>query len=277
MRLRAIKVRTGYWRPGGDWVREVVDAIEGVVKDGDVVTVSEKAISTAMGLIVDESNVEPGRIAVFLASFWMRRIWGGPLANLTRLRKSTRERLRNYPLSEGAAHKQVALNNVGVLQSLRHYSEGGIDASNLPYSYVSLPLKDPEGASDRLREALSEKGISVTTLIVDGDTTYSWRNVHLSPRKVRVRGLIHLGGFLTFVMGRMLGFKSRSTPIACSAREMNPDWALTLANVAHRVRGHGAGRTVWEMAERLGVELTGVTWEMLDLLDHYPILILREV
>ena len=277
MRLRAIKVRTGYWRPGGDWVREVVDAIEGVVKDGDVVTVSEKAISTAMGLIVDESNVEPGRIAVFLASFWMRRIWGGPLANLTRLRKSTRERLRNYPLSEGAAHKQVALNNVGVLQSLRHYSEGGIDASNLPYSYVSLPLKDPEGASDRLREALSEKGISVTTLIVDGDTTYSWRNVHLSPRKVRVRGLIHLGGFLTFVMGRMFGFKSRSTPIACSAREMNPDWALTLANVAHRVRGHGAGRTVWEMAERLGVELTGVTWEMLDLLDHYPILILREV
>ncbi len=30
------------------------------------------------------------------------------------------------------------------------------------------------------------------------------------------------------------------------------------------------------MVENLGVELTGVTWEMLDLLDHYPVLILRE-
>jgi F420-0:gamma-glutamyl ligase-like protein len=276
LKLKAIKVKTRYWRPGTDWIREVVDALEGVVRDGDVVTVSEKAISTARGLMVDESKVRPGRVARFLASFWMRRIWGGPLAKLTRLREHTTGRLRSYPLSEGAAHKQVALNNVGILQSLRHYSEGGIDASNLPYSYISLPLEDPGIASDKLRGAIAERGSSVTTMIVDGDTTYSWRNIHLSPRKVNVRGLIHLGGFLTFVVGRMFGFKSRSTPIACSGGNLNPDWALTLANVAHRVRGHGAGRTVWEMVENLGVELTGVTWEMLDLLDHYPVLILRE-
>jgi F420-0:gamma-glutamyl ligase-like protein len=277
LKLKAIKVKTRYWRPGTDWVREVVDSVEDVVRDGDVVTISEKAISTAQGLMIDESKVEPGRLAKFLASFWMRRIWGGPLGRLAKLRGRTVERLRSYPLSEGAAHKQVALEQVGVLQSLRHYSEGGIDASNLPYSYISLPLSDPVLAAVRLREAIAEIGSRVTTLIVDGDTTYSRGNIHLSPRNVEVPGLIHLGGFLTFVFGRMWGFTSRSTPIAHSGGDLNPDWALTLANVAHRVRGHGAGRTVWDMIEHLGVDFTGVTWGMLDLLDHYPILILREV
>lgn len=190
------------------------------------------------------------------------------------MRGGTRIRLRNYPLVEGAVHKQVSLRNVGLLQSLRHYSEGGIDASNLPYSYVSLPLSNPEGEALRLQCALSNlKGVSV--IIVDGDTTYTWRNLHLAPRSVPARGLIHFGGFLAFVLGRMLDFRSRSTPVAHAGGSINPDWALTLANIAHRVRRHGAGRTVWDMAETLGVGLTGVTWGMLDRVDHYPIVVLR--
>ena len=276
MELRAIRVKTRYWRPGTDYVREVVDAVGDLVRDGDVVTVSEKAISTARGLIVDESRFEAGVVARFLASFWMRRIWGGPLGRLAKLRDRTLRRLRAFPVEEGAAHKQVALSNVGILQSLRHYSEGGIDASNLPYAYVSLPLPDPLVCADRISEGLASKGWKVSVLIVDGDTTYSQGNLHFSPRRVQVPGIIHFGGFLTFVLGRALGFESRSTPIALSGESMNPDWALTLANVAHRVRGHGAGRTVWDMAERMGVGLTGVTWEMLDTVDHYPIVILRK-
>lgn len=277
MKLKAIKVKTGYWRPGTDWVREVVDAVEDVIQDGDIVTVSEKAISTALGLMIDESKVEPGMIAKFLASFWMRRIWGGPLGKISKLRGHTLERLRKYPLSEGSAHKQVALNNAGILQSLRHYSEGGIDASNLPYSYVSLPLKEPQLFAKKLKEAFDIGGWRVEVLIVDGDTSYSRGNLHLAPRSVPVRGLTHLGGFLTFVIGRMLGFKSRSTPVSFIGGAINPDWCLTLANVAHRVRGYGAGRTVWDMAETLGVGLSEVSWGMLDLVDHFPIVILRKL
>jgi F420-0:gamma-glutamyl ligase-like protein len=274
LRLKAIRIKTKYWRPGTDHVSEVVKAVEGVLQDGDIVTVSEKAISTAMGHLVDESKFTSGITARFLASFWTRRIWSGPLGMLAKLKDGTRERLRNYPLIEGAAHKQVSLHYVGLLQSLRHYSEGGIDASNLPYSYVSLPLSKPEVEAVRLHSALS-RGNEVSVIIVDGDTTYSWRNLHLSPRNVPVRGLIHFGGFLTFLLGRMLGFKSRSTPIAHAGESLNPDWTLTLANIAHRVRRHGAGRTVWDMAEKLGVGLTEVTWSMLDGVDHYPIAILR--
>lgn len=277
MKLKAIRVKTRYWRPGTDFVREVVDAVEEIVRDGDVVTISEKAVSTAQGIIVDESRYEARRFAGFLASFWMKRMWGGPIGRLAKLRGYTLRRLRNFPEAEGAVHKQVCLFEVGLLQSLRHYSEGGIDASNLPYALVSLPPPDPGACAAEIREALSRRGKRVSVLIVDGDTTFSWRNLHLSPRRVCLPGLFHIGGFLTFVFGRMLGFRSRSTPVALSGEQMNPDWALTLANVAHRIRGHGAGRTVWDMAEKLGVGLTDVTWEMLNEVDHYPIVILRRI
>lgn len=277
MKITVIKVKTRYWPPGTDYIREIVDAIQEVLKDGDIVTVSEKALSTAKGNIVDESKTRPGRLAKALSSFWMRRMWGGPLGKLTKLREHTMKRIKNYPLLEGAAHKQVALERVGLLQALRHYSEGGIDASNLPFSYVCLPLEDPELVADSIRTALEAGGNRVSTLIVDGDTTYSKRNLHIAPRRVPIPGIIHIGGFLAFLVGRMFDFTSRSTPIAISGAVLNPDFALTLANVSHRVRGHGAGRTVWDMAERLGVGLTDVTWEMLALVDHYPIAILRVV
>lgn len=277
MRLKAIRVRTRYWRPGTDWLGETVGAVAAILQDGDLVTVSEKAISTAEGLVVDESVVRVGALARLLVAFWTRKIWGGPLGRLTKLRQNTLSRLRNYPVEEGSAHKQVALTHSGLLQSLRHYSEGGIDASNLPFSLVSLPLPEPRSYVERIRCALLEKGKRISVMIVDGDTTYTYRNLHLSPRRVDVPGLIHRGGFLTFVLGRMLGLKSRSTPVTVVGEQMNPDWALTLANVAHRVRGHGAGRTVWDMTETLETGLTGVTWEMLEDVRHYPIVIVRIV
>ncbi|UCH57242.1 MAG: coenzyme F420-0:L-glutamate ligase [Candidatus Bathyarchaeota archaeon] len=277
MKLKAIRVKTGYWRPGTDYVREIVDAVDGIVKDGDIVTVSEKALSTAKGLLVDESTVIAGWLARFLSSFWMRKIWGGPLGALTKLREHTLRRLRNYPFQEGAAHKQVALMRAGLLQALRHYSEGGIDASNLPYSLVSLPLGSAGACAEEIRLAFERMGRRVTVVVVDGDTTCSRESLHLSPRRVDVPGLVHVGGFLTFVLGRALGFRSRSTPIAVSGSRFNPDWVLTLANVAHRVRGHGAGRTVWDMVEFLGVGLAEVSWEMLERINHYPIVVLREL
>lgn len=278
MKFKVIRVRTRYWRPGTDYLKEIVEAVKDSVRDGDIITVSEKAISTALGLLIDESKIRAGRIARLLSGFWMRRIWGGPLGRLTRLREKTLIRLREYPIEEGAAHKQLAIRYVGLLQALRHYSEGGIDASNLPYSLVSLPLKRPLGEAERIRRALeSSIGLKLSVMIVDGDTTYSWRNLHLAPRRVEIPGLIHIGGFLTFLIGRALRFKARATPLALSGEGLNPDLALELAEVAHRVRGYGAGRTVWDMCERFGVDPSQVTWEMLEGVKHSPIVILRKM
>jgi len=276
MRIRAIALRTAYWRPGTNYKATVSEAVQHLVQDGDIVTVSEKALSVARGRIFDESKIRPSVLARFLSKVWMRRVWGGPLGRITRLRRRTLEQLRNYPIAEGAAHKEVALRYAGLLQALRHYSEGGIDASNLPYSYVSMPLRDGAAVAEELREAIERRtGRRVTVMIVDGDTTFSLRNLHLAPRRLKIKGLVHLGGFLTFVLGRAWKLKERATPIAVSCAVLNPDFALTLAEIAHRARGGGAGRTVWSMARRFRVGLAEVTWEMLESVAHHPIVLLR--
>jgi F420-0:gamma-glutamyl ligase-like protein len=276
MKIRIKPIRTSYWRPGTDYGREIAEAVRPYLRDGDILAVSEKAVSTAQGNLVDESRVQPGRVAGFLAGAWTRRLWGGPLGRLTRLKDKTMENLRGYPAAEGAAHKQTTIWYAGLAQSLRHYSEGGIDASNLPYSYVCLPLRRPtETAKEIAGRVKTETGKNVTVMIVDGDTTYTWRSLHLAPRRVEAPGLVHIGGFLPFVMGRALGLRARQTPVAVAGGGLNPDRALWLASLYHRRCGRGAGRTVWGMAESMGTDLTGVTWGMMDDAPHHPVAVIR--
>ena len=54
LRLRARAFRTRYWRPGTDFCREVLRAVRGIIRDGDFLAISEKAICTALGRLVDE-------------------------------------------------------------------------------------------------------------------------------------------------------------------------------------------------------------------------------
>jgi F420-0:gamma-glutamyl ligase-like protein len=277
LKLKVFRIKTGYWKPGYNYLKDIYTRVKPLIQNGDIVTVSEKAIATAKGRIVDESNIRPGILAKFLSRFWMRKIWAGPLGYIVKLREKTLSNLRRYPCEAGAAHKETALRYTSFLQALRHYSEGGIDASNLPYSYVSLPLKNPQSEAKLIRKLFLKTGLKVSVFIVDGDSTFSWRNLHLAPRRVDTKGLVHFGGFLTFVLGRIMGFRSRATPIGISENKFNPDRALWFANLAHRISGPGAGRTVWDMSEGVGVDLMDVTWEMLTQFEHVPIVIIRVV
>ena len=55
----ALAITTNYWKPHSDYTDKILNAIEEKVEDGDFVVVSEKAVSTAMGNMVDESTVKP--------------------------------------------------------------------------------------------------------------------------------------------------------------------------------------------------------------------------
>ncbi|MFC1802480.1 coenzyme F420-0:L-glutamate ligase [Thermoproteota archaeon] len=278
MKIRILTFRCRYWRPGTDYISYITNRTGKHVQDGDIIAVSEKAISTAMGNIADESKIKPGKVAKFLSTYYTTRLWGGPIGKIIGFKDQTLKNLRNYPAAEGAAHKQLALSEVGLLQSLRHYSEGGIDASNLPYAYVSLPLHKPSHFAAEIRKHIQEKtGKQVSVMIMDGDTTYSWRNLHLAPRKVQTPGLIHFGGVLIFIIGRLFNFKARQTPIAIAGKPINPDRCLWYARLFHRLSGGGAGRTAWSMSVNLETSLTGVTWEMLESVEHYPVSIIREL
>ncbi|UCC33956.1 MAG: coenzyme F420-0:L-glutamate ligase, partial [Candidatus Bathyarchaeota archaeon] len=97
-RYRTIAVATGYWRPREDYLNQIVDSLEGRIQDGDIVTISEKAISTALGNLVDESTIDTSRLAKHLAKYWMRFGWGYILGPLSRLRNITIQHIRSYPL-----------------------------------------------------------------------------------------------------------------------------------------------------------------------------------
>jgi F420-0:gamma-glutamyl ligase-like protein len=275
-KYKAVAVTTRYWRPGEDYLKQIVDSIENKIEDGDFVTISEKAVSTAMGNILDESVVQPGRLARFLAKKWMRFVWPYILGPLCHLRKRTIRRLRAYPIEEGSAHKQVALEHAGFLQALMHGSEGAIDGSNLPYSYVSLPLRNAQQIAQKIQRRIKSKlGKKVIVVIVDTDKTYSLKTFHFTPRPKPIRGIRSFGGFLAYLLGRFLKLKQRATPIAVAGSKIGVEEALEIAKTANRSRGPGAGRTVWDMAKTFRVSLTGVTWDMLDEVEHQPIVIVK--
>jgi len=275
-KYEALAITTPYWKPGENYLQRITDSIRYKIEDGDIVTISEKAISTALGNLIDEENVKASLFAQFLARYWMRYVWGYILGPLCHLRKRTIYRCREYPVKEGSIHKQVALRCAGFLQTLMHGSEGGIDGSNLPYSYVSLPLKNAHQIAQKIRNHIKSKlRKDVTVMIVDTDKTYSTRGFYFTPRPKPINGIHSFGGFSAYVFGRFFKMKQRATPVAIAGSEMGAEEALEIAKIANRSRGFGAGRTVWDMAEKFNVSLTGVSWEMLDKVEHKPIVIIR--
>jgi F420-0:gamma-glutamyl ligase-like protein len=275
-RNKRVAVATPYWKPGEDFLQMILNSVRGKIDDGDLVTISEKAISTALGNILDESSIRPGLLARFLARYWMRLVWGYVLGPLCHLKKETIRRFRAYPIREGSAHKQVALRYAGFLQALMHGSEGAIDGSNLPYSYVSFPLKNAQAVANQIKSRIkAELGKKVVVMIIDTDKTYSLGNFHFTPRPKPIRGIHSCGGVVAYVLGRLFKLKRRSTPVAMAGSKLGTDKALTIAEIANRTRGFGAGRTVWDMAETFNVALTAVSLEMLSEIEHKPIVILR--
>jgi F420-0:gamma-glutamyl ligase-like protein len=240
------------------------------------VIVSEKALSISLGRIVDENTISPGLNARLISMFWMRIVWGYLLGELCHFGKRLLQRLRQYPLEPGSRHKQLALERAGPLQSLLFGSEGGIDGSNLPYSYVSLSLSNTCEIAEGIRNrVMSILGKDICVIIVDTDKTYTFRNFHFASRPNPMRGIHSSGGVLGYIIGRALKLKRRSTPLAVAGCNLDAEGALKLANIADRVRGPGCGATVWDMASRFNVAVNAVSWEMLSKISHKPIIILR--
>ncbi len=275
MKIESRAVRTRYWRPKDDYLKIILESISGELRDGDILAISEKALSVAMGRLIDESKAKPGFLARLLATFWMRIVWGNLLGRVCHMSKVNIARLRGYPLLEGSRHKQVCLEHVGVLQSLRPFSEGGIDTTNLPYSLVSLPLGSPNRVAGEIRRSIGSRlDKNVAVVIVDSDKTYTCSGLHLASRPTDVMGIVDLG-FSAYVIGRALRLKARSTPLAWAGPALLAEYVLRAAGIANKARGYGAGRTTWEMAARFGVGLTEVDWQMLEQVEHKPIVIIR--
>ncbi|MGQ9551606.1 MAG: coenzyme F420-0:L-glutamate ligase [Candidatus Bathycorpusculaceae bacterium] len=277
-KYKAWAIATKYWKPGENYLEEIVKDVKAKVVEEDFIVISEKALSTALNNIVDESTVKPSFSAKIISELWMQIVWGRFLGRLCQLRETTLQRLREYPTMLGSRHKQLALQYAGFLQTLMFGSEGGIDGSNLPYSYVSLPLKNADEIAEIIRHQIWLKlKKKIRVMIVDTDKTYSFRNFHFTPRPKPMKGIVSAGGIISYLFGRMFKLKRRATPLAVAGCEISVEEALEIAEIANRLRGPGAGRTVWDMSEKFKVALTAVSWEMLAEVKHKPIVIVRRI
>jgi F420-0:gamma-glutamyl ligase-like protein len=273
----ALAVTTKYWKPGEDYLTEIIEALASRVGNGDFVVVSEKAVSTALNNIIDESHIRPSLNAKLISHVWMRIVWGYFLGVLCHFGQRLQQRLREYPLEAGSRHKQLALQQTGLLQALMFGSEGGIDGSNMPYSYINLPLNNAPALAEEIQHRIWLRlRKKVTVIIVDTDKTYSFRNFHFTPRPKPMRGIHSLGGVCAYIAGRFFKFKRRSTPLAVAGCSLQAEQALKIASIADKVRGPGAGATVWDMAARFRVAVTDVSWDMLAKVKHKPIVIVRK-
>lgn len=271
-KLRIKVIETGYWLPGTDLTRTIRGLVEGQVADGDALFISEKALSTALGNVIDERDFKPTWLAKAFVKIWMRTFWPLVLGRVCRLRRTTLSRVRRYPVYLGARHKLVALRYAGFLEALKHFSEGGIDATNLPYSYVSLPLKDPARIANLIFNCL---GAKVKVVILDGDSTFKIGGAYFSTRRSYVRGVHHLDGPLIFLLGRALGAREFPTPIAIAGGDIELGKLFKISRaVAKAMRGE-AGGTAWDMAKKFRTDLDKVTWKMLTSIKHKPIVIVR--
>lgn len=273
----ALAITTNYWNPHDNYTDKIINALENKVEDGDFVVVSEKAISTALGSMVDESTVKPSLSARVLARFWMRLIWGYPLGILCGFGQRLLKRLRDYPLESGSRHKQVALQYAGFWQALMFGSEGGIDGSNLPYSYVSLPLDNADELAQKIKNQIGLRlRKNVCVIVADTDKTYKFRNFFFTPRPKPLKGIHSLGASSTYIIGRILSLKKSSTPLTAAGCNLGASEALKITNIADKARGPGSGATVWDMAARFHVDVNGVSWEMLAAIRHKPVVIVRK-
>ena len=168
------------------------------------------------------------------------------------------------------------MEHAGLLGALMFGSEGGIDGSNLPYSYVSLPLRNGKEIAESIREyVMSVLGKKAFVMISDTDKTYSLGSFHFAPRPSSIKGIHSFGDVVSYVIGRFLNLRKRATPVAVAGCQISAEQALKIAEAANHARGHGAGKTVWAMAQRFDVDLDCVSWEMLETVKHKPIVIVR--
>ncbi|MEM4699840.1 MAG: coenzyme F420-0:L-glutamate ligase [Candidatus Nezhaarchaeales archaeon] len=276
---KPIRLRTPLWRPGVDVARHLAQLLKGLASSGDVLVLSEKALAVAQGLVFDESSLRPSRLSKLLTLLLMRLVWGFFLGPLCRLKPETLGWIRSYPIAEGARHKQLAIRLGGLAEVLKPSSEAGVDASNLPLSLVALPLPNPQAAAEGLRRALFEElGADLTVVIADSDRMYHHRHLNLAlmSRRGPVGGGVYLG-FAAFVIGRAFrrAFTPLATPIAIAGRRLEKWTLLGLVELADRLRGFGAGRTVFDAARRFGVAFNSITWSMLESLPHYPAVLFK--
>jgi coenzyme F420-0:L-glutamate ligase/coenzyme F420-1:gamma-L-glutamate ligase len=142
-------------QPGDDLGRLIAGACgrqDVRLADGDVLVVTQKAVSKSEGRFVDLDTVEPSPLAVELATPWEK----DPRHVEVVLRESRRI---------------VRMDRGVIICETRHglvCANAGVDASNVPNGRLVLLPVDPDASAKRIRDSLkSETGADLAVIVSD--------------------------------------------------------------------------------------------------------------
>ena len=277
IRIKVFRKPFSYWFPGTDYVASIIHKYHEHMRNGDFLVISEKAIATARGYIYDERLVDVDTLLEVLTKltnwFWSRichRFFS----------RDTIKLLTNTPIDYIARHKKLALRYGGIVHFFKPLSEAGIDATNLPYTYVSLPLSRARREAEYVMRYIYRKiGKILNVMIIDTDKTFrpkKLRGIAFSTRPASVKGEIDLGA-LAYFLGKYVKKKFVETPtlVAYSGVWIGLPLLLKIAKIADRAMGSGLGANIFEMASRLGRSIVRVGWKDMLKLKHYPAVLAR--
>jgi coenzyme F420-0:L-glutamate ligase / coenzyme F420-1:gamma-L-glutamate ligase len=142
-------------QPGDDLSKLIADAtrFQGVeLADGDVLIVTQKAVSKSEGRSVDLDEVEPSPLAIELAANWEK--------DARHVEVVLRESKRIVRMDHGV-----------IICETRHgfvCANAGVDASNVPGGRLMLLPVDPDASARRIRDGIrSATGRDVAVIVSD--------------------------------------------------------------------------------------------------------------
>ncbi|MBP2045583.1 coenzyme F420-0:L-glutamate ligase [Methanobacterium aggregans] len=269
-----IPIKTGYIKPGEPY-KTIIHGAADLIEDGDFLVISETPISVSQGRLVDEAEFEPSIMSILLADLWSKYLWGYILGPIFRIKKRTIHNLRKLP-PEARSHKRVILEYYGLKHALKPASEAGVDLSNVPGTFVSLLPDKPElVAMDIEDELLKSTGRRVTVMIIDTDASYELFGKKFTSLPIAVSGIKCNMGFFGYILGRF-GSIIGPTPLGISKRH-DLDKIIEIAKITeeYHEKNEMDMETVYDMSSTFDGDITDITVDMLDSVEHTPAVIVR--
>ncbi len=288
--LKAQPIKTKYITKNDDFVIETINSLKREIKNnnislnnGDIIVLSEKFVSTSENNLVDEQNVNPSLLAYF-CYYWSKYLWGYILGPLLKTRKNRIENLKKMPKLETVKHKQVIIDNVGLIYALKPASEGGVDLTNVPGSYASLLPKNPKKSAKKVYNAIKEEfGKETIVIIIDTDATYKFYKWYVTALPIAINGIMSKIGVIGYIIGRLgdvlgVGGLCGATPLAIVGNEKylknySLEKLLYISELADKSQVPFVKSIHDIMKEHNTFELTE---DILSKANHTPIVLIKE-
>ncbi len=278
MKVKIRRISTRYWLPIGPrrTVAKLCRILKNNVSSRTIVILSEKALLISCGYIYDESLINVGRFTKFIVESY-RRFWCSIFRRL--LKDFVYDSICNVRVEDIARHA-VFCSRVcrgSILSILKPVSTCGVDASGLPYYYVTYPGMDYRKVVNEVYNRLKVRSI----IVADSDTSLIVKklNIVLTSRPVFLNFCINLG-VITYILSRLrskIFIKCPTMTYTVGDRVFRSYRGFLLLKKVEKYRRACYGRSVTEMMRfLLSSDYTSVTWIQLTLSrPHFPIILVE--